>query len=1327
MKYILNNDIQGLEAGLKLSNTHMRIGSKIHLDTFYEAEILFHNNYYTNRFSCLIANDILKKLKENELFNTNFSICILGYETYSEMLVYDIVKQLKTGMNNCPNCDVKYVIFENDKTSDSSSKSANFRFKERLNVDDYIFIVVPISSTLSTFDKLLAELTKEYKFFVRSNVKAFYTAIQVGNEENGSEWYEINTVTHYITPKMSKMHEFREDDKIKYCILVKSNWRDPDDCELCFPRENYLLEKPLIETNKASVIPSQLIGLKQNLLQVGKKELSEEKKTINSSRIIQLLNIDNDEEAKYLFYYGHISRDSKHFKYYIRTANYFDYNRREIKKWLEKEVKSNINININQSDAIVYNIIVSPLHFSNTAFVDEVNNIVFSDASLVLQFDVNREFRDNIKTKYSDITALYKNLVNLKINAEINFHFVDDMLVTGKTFYRAKSLVRSIFKENGDKKDKVKVKINLFSSVILLVNRVSKDTQRNYVDNPERYFSYLNLSISYIRNHGDACVLCKDYMSAVKLKKSASLLSTKFFWHKQCEKRKVKELNIVKREWKESVDSVEKRRFFNRLYCSHKLNESLIALHYEKNNVVSTFNAIVDLIIEKETEEIAKKIFKGEIDIYVFERAISYIKVATSPFLNFRKSVKEAGLLLIIVLAEFIVREKDIETVLNNISEYDDTFNVVKADTKRRIIALKKILSKNSDDYNKYTVLLKVLISQSIKCHSNYFIRRDVMKSIISKIHHSIGDKQSIAEFEKYYLGYITYLISLDSGDSKKIFIEEIVTEELNNNNLNQNISSFYKRIYLENTSLIYDRMKDFKKNIGSNSEEGISEKIKHLLNRYYYISYKELIGMNMKFINQDSKEDIEKLTYANYSLYKTLKQYGDHEELGTNDDVINKYQTIAERIKVASNSQNIYLLTTNIEKRVNEDMIDHKDGVCEINVQYKDTEVFRLLAKSNSKEGNKNDYKKNEILNGLIKGYINNNKVDSYDDGYTFIKKENKVKYTIIRIVNQNKKCEKDKLFDIYIVFEYKKPLSEFVAIFYLRNILAFRNKINKIIEADFNNSSLPNLISQINLNRQLSKTRALHHGRKDSLNNAYNDLKMHLLDSYENADYYRVFYKHLERLVFNLLLAEANRSYIIDDDNKPQINHFRDENHPGSDLGFDFYNDILGKIIHCKDIVGDDKIEIHDKEGRKINSKKSLLGDQFDGFLLRKGCIERTERNNGSAEKKHYEKYWLEDKYVLTMLVELLESASTHGKRVNDTVKITIYRDKGYLCVENRVNDDFSFSKIISGLNRNGDGISLATFANIAIDITRSKEALKVCYSKKEKILTFKILLFE
>lgn len=60
----LENSIQGQELGCKIEHTHMRLGSAVHICTFYEAELLFSNSLFYSRFAFLLLRELRPKLQQ---------------------------------------------------------------------------------------------------------------------------------------------------------------------------------------------------------------------------------------------------------------------------------------------------------------------------------------------------------------------------------------------------------------------------------------------------------------------------------------------------------------------------------------------------------------------------------------------------------------------------------------------------------------------------------------------------------------------------------------------------------------------------------------------------------------------------------------------------------------------------------------------------------------------------------------------------------------------------------------------------------------------------------------------------------------------------------------------------------------------------------------------------------------------------------------------------------------------------------------------------------------------------------------------------------------
>ena len=205
------------------------------------------------------------------------------------------------------------------------------------------------------------------------------------------------------------------DDKITYFISVKGIWHDPLRCEKCFSalETEYIHEQPLIETNKESIVPMHAIRIKKRFT----KSLSSPYKNEEDND-----NLDKVQKLSEYLTYSHIVRNGNHFQYYFPTEKYIadPAVEKSVIQWLQ-ECREKYIPSPDQNQ-IIFDVIVSPLHFSNAAFTNAVNKYVFNDAALVLHFDVEKEFRSNVKTKYSNLLALYRNLCLCNAKSVINCH-----------------------------------------------------------------------------------------------------------------------------------------------------------------------------------------------------------------------------------------------------------------------------------------------------------------------------------------------------------------------------------------------------------------------------------------------------------------------------------------------------------------------------------------------------------------------------------------------------------------------------------------------------------------------------------------------------------------------------------------------------------------------------------------------------------------------------------------------------------------------------------------------------------------------------------------
>ncbi|MDR1926729.1 MAG: hypothetical protein LBQ13_03545, partial [Endomicrobium sp.] len=163
-KYLINNSNITREErffykykGYKISNSHFRLGSKLHISDYYYAKRIFYNSFYANRFAFLTTKYLLntdekegfgkwqKEVMENgKKKMTNIDATLIGYSRYSELLVSNIKRLLELqGFGNI-NHD---MMLETDST-----------LKNPEDIKDKVIIIVPIASTFSTSLKIKKNL-----------------------------------------------------------------------------------------------------------------------------------------------------------------------------------------------------------------------------------------------------------------------------------------------------------------------------------------------------------------------------------------------------------------------------------------------------------------------------------------------------------------------------------------------------------------------------------------------------------------------------------------------------------------------------------------------------------------------------------------------------------------------------------------------------------------------------------------------------------------------------------------------------------------------------------------------------------------------------------------------------------------------------------------------------------------------------------------------------------------------------------------------------------------------------------------------------------------
>jgi|GEM_PF-2712631 len=331
----LEKYIQSLD-GYKISNTHFKIGAKIHSTDFYYAKRLFQNSYYTARIAMLLAIKIKEQLKDEQQ-----PITIVGYEMYSELLLSLIKKFLN---------EFRYTKINHYVTTDIDGAIKYLPGNDVL-FNDKIVIVVPITSTGSTTGKIIENIKKK-------------------RPETPTEPFISFTV----------LQSYDEDDKFENLkikqdalITLKTKWQEPSDCKWCFNNDE---SKPLFETDKSSLTPTLIFDLPSA-------------KEVDADTSVDFDKVDFEDAL----IYRRIKRNNEHFLFSTNTDILIENksNRDKIDEWLDDVRKK---LDIKPTDKIV---IISPCHYSNSQFINLVNDKLFHSSATIIHHQTDVDYLANFK------------------------------------------------------------------------------------------------------------------------------------------------------------------------------------------------------------------------------------------------------------------------------------------------------------------------------------------------------------------------------------------------------------------------------------------------------------------------------------------------------------------------------------------------------------------------------------------------------------------------------------------------------------------------------------------------------------------------------------------------------------------------------------------------------------------------------------------------------------------------------------------------------------------------------------------------------------------
>lgn len=526
----LNAELQEHGYGCKIPNAHVRLGSKIHIQDFYDAELLFQSIGNVYRFAYMITEEILQCI--NDSWGESQHLYLIGYENYSSVLLEEIVRLLKMARPNREN-DIWH--FQYIKTSDTDDSIVSLDCHEDPLPSDAIMVtILPIGTTLSTIYKIRNTFLRNYKMALPLEQQYNFSLILVSpsqkfgstngtadkNTDLGSDrfWEPSDGQTVVLKPESVPEKDSCSTVTVRWFFTVETRWMAPDHCALCNNDINtqgalgQLQMLPLSQVDKTSTLPMLIFPVRHT--NIGHN--------VNHGISFSIpceegKNEDRLEAMKKCVEYGHILRDANHYQFYIDYEKYYQNVRKGCTDWFER-IQEEI-------DRDTFNIVISPLQYDNCRFIKDAIDHLFLHSLRFIYIPLHQVYREEVRSRFSYIAKEYKDACAGSIPPKYNVYYIDYSIVSGESLHRSRALIQMLLNDADPR-----VQVGFFDKIILLSNRSSYDTAATFVQNPTTDFlAYSTLCIpSYntLKNRCPACELVETYKTIAKCS-----ATNDFFWH----------------------------------------------------------------------------------------------------------------------------------------------------------------------------------------------------------------------------------------------------------------------------------------------------------------------------------------------------------------------------------------------------------------------------------------------------------------------------------------------------------------------------------------------------------------------------------------------------------------------------------------------------------------------------------------------------------------------------------------------------------------------------------------------------------------------------
>lgn len=489
--------------GFKIPRSHYRIGAKLHISDFYFAKRIFQNSFFASKFAFLLVKRMEEVFTEVEIKRfCEEGVSLVGYGLYSELLL-SLTEKFWVK---------KWPMGEGRLNHNLVSDEGDMKLIKSTPLLPHVILIIPIASTFSTALKV-EEFIVKGKYTGRVNPNHFNLlhvrdlGPKASDLRKEFKWEEPDNDDRMIFVE-SLFDKVQKQRREHFFVVLPTHWQSVEKCAHCYPSRfgngKLVDEECLIETNSTSLVPAVVFSFPT----IRRLTEEEDKRTYKFSAGMMKYSV--------------LPNSSGFINYTFNSEEFLNLNRDTVGPWLEGLAATEYNKEDMRS---LQTLIISSCHQSNVAFLNLVNELLFSSAANIIHYDPKNDFIENFEVTYGN-----------DINTADRIVFVDDSLKQGSTFLRINDFVSYVLRNKANATSYRKGRATGISDCIILMNKSSPYAEaliKGRLVGSKRIDSFANLHLFPTLPVGDYGYFIEETRKYTRIIQESFLDSLKKYFSQQ--------------------------------------------------------------------------------------------------------------------------------------------------------------------------------------------------------------------------------------------------------------------------------------------------------------------------------------------------------------------------------------------------------------------------------------------------------------------------------------------------------------------------------------------------------------------------------------------------------------------------------------------------------------------------------------------------------------------------------------------------------------------------------------------------------------------------